>query len=178
MALTANNRTMCWFITIAVPCLAAGAVCAAHSGAGVLIAPTQNPSAIAAAGTGWSPLLVTGGGCSCAWYRRPSTAGVEKDTARARRKYEAMGWSSSKIERALASKAAKPRPDDGLHAVVVDLLAGVAARHGAVRVWVHDFTGRVETEAYTPDRREVWPVADLKSRAATLEPDVLVEIVA
>lgn len=89
-----------------------------------------------------------------------------------------MGWSPSKIERALASKAAKPKTDDGLHAVVVDLLAGVAVRHGAVRVWVHDFRGRVETEAYLADRREVWSIADLTSRAATLEPDVLVEIVA
>lgn len=169
---------MCWFITIAVPKSAVAAVRAAHGGAGMSIEPTRSPSALAAAGDGWAPLLVTGGGCSCAWYRPPDAAGADDEIARARRKYEGMGWSPTKIARALASMRAKPRPDDGLHAVIINLLGCVATRHGKVRVWVHDFRGRVETEAYAIARRETWPIAELASRGATLEQDVLAEVVA
>jgi hypothetical protein len=71
---------------------------------------------------------------------------------------------------------AKPRSDEGLHEVIIDLLVGVAKRHGKVRVWVHDFTGRVETEAFEIARRETWPIAEVVSRAAALECDVLVEV--
>jgi hypothetical protein len=173
----AYNRAVCWFITVAVPNNAVAAVLAAHGARGMSIAPTQNPSALAAAGAGWKPLLVTGGGCSCAWYRRPNAAGTDEEIARARRKYEGMNWSPTKIARALASMRTKPRPDEGLHEVIIDLLVAVAKRHGKVRVWVHDFTGRVETEAFETARRETWPIADLASRAGALEHDVLVEVV-
>jgi hypothetical protein len=169
---------MCWFITIAVPQSTVAAVLAAHAAPGMSIAPTLNPSAFAAAGTGFRPLLVTGGGCSCAWYRRPSAAGADEDTARARRKYEGMNWSPRKIARALASMRSKPRPDEGLHTVIIDLLGAVAKRHGKVHVWVHDFSGRVEAEAYEIARRESWRLQDLSSRAASLEEDVLAEVVA
>jgi hypothetical protein len=173
-----NNSAVCWFITIAVPNNAVAAVVAAHTAPGLSIAPTHNPSALAAAGAGWMPLLVTGGSCSCAWYRRPNAAGADEAIARARRKYEGMGWSQAKIARALASMRAKSRPSDGLHAVIIDLLAAVASRHGTVRIWVHDFTGRVETEAFEIARHETWPIQDLASRAATLDVDVLAEVIA
>jgi hypothetical protein len=169
---------MCWFITIAVPEGAVAAVGAAHGGRGMGIAPTHSVSAIAAAGAGWTPLLVTGGGCSCAWYRHPNAAGADEAISRAQRKYEAMRWSPTKIARALGSMRAKPRPGDGLHKVIIDLLGAVASQHVKVRVWVHDFRGRVETEPYQIARRESWPIADLASCAAGLEPDVLAEVVA
>lgn len=173
-----NNSAMCWIISIAVPDNAVAAVRAAHGGAGISIAPTRNPSALAAAGAGWTPLLLTGGGCSCAWYRRPNAAGADEAIARAQRKYEKMHWSSTKIARALASMRPKPRPDDGLHPVIIDMLAALLARHDAVRVWVHDFSGGIETESYQIASRATWPDSQLASRAATLEPDVLAEFFA
>jgi hypothetical protein len=169
---------MCWIISIAVPDNVVAAVRAAHGGAGISIAPTRNPSALAAAGAGWTPLLLTGGGCSCAWYRRPNAAGADEAIARAQRKYEKMHWSSTKIARALASMRPKPRPDDGLHPVIIDMLAALLARHDAVRVWVHDFSGGIETEPYQIASRATWPDSQLASRAATLEPDVLAEFIA
>jgi hypothetical protein len=169
---------MCWFITIAVPHDAVAAVRAAHGGPGMLMVPTQNPSSLAAAGPGWTPLLVTGGGCSCAWYRRPNAAAADEAIARARRKYEALHWSPTKVARVLASMRPKPRPDDGLHSVIIELLTALVSQHGKVRVWLHDFTGRVETEVYEIAHRASWSSSDLSSRAATLEPDVLAEIVA
>jgi len=173
-----NNPPMCWLITIAVADDAVDAIRAAHAGSGMSMVPTRSPSALAAAGDGMTPLLVTAGGCSCAWYRRPDRNGAQEQIARARQKYEALRWSPAKIARALASMTSRPRPDDGLHAAVIELLAALVPRHGKARVWVHDFRGRAETETYQIVRRESWPVADLASRAAGLEPDVLVEVVA
>ncbi len=178
LPLAENNSSMCWYISIAVPDNAVAEVCAAHGGAGISIAPTRNPSALAVAGAGWTPLLVTGGGCSCAWYRRPNAAGADEAIARAQRKYEKMHWSSTKIARALASMRPKPRPDDGLHPVIIDMLTALLSRHGTVRVWVHDFSGGIETETYQIASRAMWPDSQLASRAATLEPDVLSEFIA
>lgn len=169
---------MCYFITIALPREHADAVRAAHASAGLSIERTTNAAALEAAGSGWTPLLVTGGGCSCGWYARPSAAGLEERLAAAKRKYERKGWSAAKIARALEAMATRPRPDEGLHATIVELLTAIASRHGAVRVWVHDFTGKVESEAYAIAGRERWPLAELPERASALDMDVVVEIVA
>ncbi|MBX3386580.1 MAG: hypothetical protein KF768_08410 [Phycisphaeraceae bacterium] len=169
---------MCFFITIAVPDHAADQTRAAHAQHGLAIDPTANPSARAAAGDGRTPLLVTGGGCSCAWYKRPSAADAEAAAERAARKYRRLRWSQDKIDRALEAMRPKPRPDDGLHPVVVQLLTALAARLGSVRVWVHDFTGKVESQSYSIARQERWTLAELPARAASLDTDTLVEIVA
>jgi hypothetical protein len=167
---------MCFFITIAVPEDAAGAVCANHSGRGMEITPTRSAAARVAAGAGRVPLLVTGGGCSCGWYTRPGGADAEARLARARARYQRLGWSGVKIERALAGMARPARAGDGLHAVIVDLLRAVVRAHGPVAVWVHDFSGKVEREPYTIARRERWALEDLAARAALLSPDVLAEV--
>lgn len=167
---------MCFFITIAVPEGSAGDVCAAWTGRGMSVAPTKNPSARAAAGAGRAPLLVTGGGCSCAWYTRPSNADLADELAKARAKYERRGWSRAKIERALAGMSRPTPPGEGLHPVVLELLGAVAARCGRVAVWVHDFSGAVEREPYTLRGRESWPLEELAARAPMLTTDVLAEI--
>jgi hypothetical protein len=145
---------MCYFITIAVPIGAAAAVIASHAGAGISIEPTRNASALAAAGAGRSPLLVTGGGCSCGWYNRPASLDAEAKAARAKARYERLGWSRAKIERALSSIERSTRADDGLHRVIVGLLREVVLAHGGAAVWVHDFSGHVERETYTIAREE------------------------
>lgn len=164
---------MCYFITIAVPQDAARAVMARHDARDMSVAVTKNPAALAAAETGWTPLLVTGGGCSCGWYRRPGSAGAEDTRLRARRKYEKLGWSQAKIERALGSDDRPANPDDGLHPVIIDLLRDIAAEHGRVRVWVHDFSGKVEAEAYRITAQRRWTLAQLAAEAAALELDTV-----
>lgn len=167
---------MCYFITIAVAARAAGAVCARHSGRGMTLSATQNASAREAAGALRVPLLVTGGGCSCAWYARPSSADAAEKIERARARYLRDGWSRAKIERALAGMARPAREGEGLHAVVVELIGEVVASHGPAAIWVHDFSKDVEREAYAIVGRERWPLAEVAARGAGLAPDVLAEV--
>jgi hypothetical protein len=169
---------MCFFITIAVPARSVGAVRAVHAGAGMAIEPTANPSAVAAAGAGRVPLLVTGGGCSCAWYTPPAALDADEKAARARARYERLGWSAAKIERALASAARPPRAGDGLHEVVVELLQAIALAHGSVAAWVHDVHGAVETESYELSRTVAWTSEELARNASSFPLDVRIEITA
>lgn len=175
---TARIDAVCFFITIAVPTRAVAAVCTRHATAGMSIDRTLNRSALEAAGPGWTPLLVTGGGCSCGWYVRPNTSGLTERIARARAKYERAGWSPGKIARALEAARAGPGPHDGLHGEIVSLLEAIASRHGAVGVWVHDFVGKVEQEPYGIAARERWTLSELAGKARTLDTDVLAEITA
>jgi len=181
---------MCFFITIAIPGVETDAdaievVCRRHSGRGMLIEPTSNPSAVSAATRaedgGGAPMLVTGGGCSCAWYSRPRSAGAESAYEQARVRYRKRGWSEAKIERALAAKkASRERSDDpsaGLHEVVLELLRAVVDEHGAVSVWVHDFTGKVDREPYSIARRIRCSVSDLPRHVRELDTDVLLDVV-
>lgn len=169
---------MCYFITIAVPQDAARAVIARHDARHMRVTLTKNPAALAAAEAGWTPLLVTGGGCSCGWYKRPASAGAEDARLRARRKYARLGWSQAKIERALGSVDRPANPDDGLHPVIIGLLRAIATEHGRARIWVHDFTGKVETEAYRITAQQRWPLAQLAERAAALDVDTVATLVA
>ena len=132
----------------------------------------------AAAGPGRVPLLVTTGGCSCDWYKRPAESESEAASklAKARARYERMGWSQAKIERALEGMTRSPRHDFGLHPVVIELLQAVARDCGSAAVWVHDFSGDVEVEPYSLVQRERWRQSEVAARSATLAPDTLAEI--
>jgi hypothetical protein len=169
---------MCFFIAIAVPHNAVERVRAEHTVRGMQIAPTANASARAAAGPGRVPLLVTTGGCSCDWYKRPAESESEAASklAKARARYERMGWSQAKIERVLEGMTRSPRHDFGLHPVVIELLQAVARDCGSAAVWVHDFSGDVEAEPYTIAKRERWRQSEVAARSATLAPDTLAEI--
>jgi len=148
---------MCFFIAIAVPHDAAERVRAEHTVRGMQIAPTANASARAAAGPGRVPLLVTTGGCSCDWYKRPAESESEAASklAKARARYERMGWSQAKIERALEGMTRSPRHDFGLHPVVIELLQAVARDCGSAAVWVHDFSGEARTLAAVRSRGSI-----------------------
>ena len=169
---------MCFFIAIAVPHDAAERVRAEHTVRGMQIAPTANASARAAAGPGRVPLLVTTGGCSCDWYKRPAESESEAASklAKAKARYERRGWSKAKIERALAGMTRSPRHDFGLHPVVIELLQAVARECDSTAVWVHDFAGDVEAESYTIAKRESWAWPDVAAKAALLASDTLAEI--
>jgi hypothetical protein len=169
---------MCFFIAIAVPHDAAERVRAEHTVRGMQIAPTANASARAAAGPGRVPLLVTTGGCSCDWYKRPAESESEAASklAKARARYERMGWSKAKIERALEGMSRPPRQDFGLHPVVIDLLQAVTQDCGSAAIWVHEFSGDVEVESYAIARHERWARTEVAARSAMLATDTVAEI--
>ncbi|QOI99662.1 MAG: hypothetical protein HRU70_03890 [Phycisphaeraceae bacterium] len=165
---------MCFVITIAVPAGEADAIRAAFAAPGLDIEPTPNPSAHAAAGPGRVPLLITGGGCSCAWYRRPPDDDAR--TQRLLKRAAKEGWSRAKTERALAPASRVKDASVGLHPVIVELLRAVVGRHGPVAVWVHDFHGRFDTEAYECPRTETASPVTLAGVSARTGPDTIIEI--
>jgi hypothetical protein len=169
---------MCFFITIAVSSNAVEGVRTERAVRGMHIAPTANASARAAAGPGRVPLLVTTGGCSCDWYKRPaeSESEAESKIAKAKARYERMGWSKAKIERALEGMSRPPRQDFGLHPVVIDLLQAVTQDCGSAAVWVHEFSGDVEVESYAIARHERWARTEVAARSAMLATDTVAEI--
>ena len=171
---------MCFFITIAVPSNAVEGVRTERAVRGMHIAPTANASARAAAGPGRVPLLVTTGGCSCDWYKRPAESEAESEAhskiLKAKARYERMGWSKAKIERALEGMARSPQHDFGLHPVVIDLLQAVTQDCGSAAVWVHEFSGDVEVESYAIARHERWARTEVAARSAMLATDTVAEI--
>ncbi|MEY2742026.1 MAG: hypothetical protein RIS21_394 [Planctomycetota bacterium] len=169
-------RGMCFLIAIAVPRNAVERVCTEHASRGRHIAPTSNASARSAAGTDRLPLLVTTGGCSCDWYKPPSDSESGSKITRARARWARMGWSSAKIERALAGMSRSPGDALGLHPAVIGLLRSVAQECGSVAVWVHDFSGDVEVEDYAIKGRERWAWEEMASRASMLRTDTVAEI--
>ncbi len=64
-----------------------------------------------------------------------------------------------------------PRPDDGLHPVVVELMGRIVWEIGECRLWVHDFSGKAETEAYTTQQREPCTPLDLAEQRARVALD-------
>jgi hypothetical protein len=169
---------MCFFITIAVPAGVSDAVRRRHSREGLLIEPTANPSAIAAASPRFVPLLVTFGGCSCGFYTRLQPVQSKEKAEQLLARYRRLGWSQAKIDRALASRERPPHPDDGLHAAMIELLQTIVQEHGPISVWVHDCKGKVETELYEVKRREHCTADQLPECAKRLETDVLLTITA
>jgi hypothetical protein len=140
------------------------------------MARTDNPSALMAAGDGMVPFLVPGTTCSCGLYQAPNAVRSNKGNLEQRRKkYERLGWSQPKIERALLDNetSARMREDDGLNPELVGLLSKIMGLAGKVLVWVHWFSGSVEKEPYqVASVREV-AFDDLPSAANALVPDVV-----
>lgn len=161
---------------IAVPADAADEVRRRHANEGLKVEPTRNPSAHSAA-AGLVPLLIYGGGCSCGMYR-PQPKGSDRVEHRRREtRYRRMGWSRAKIERALSQATEASRAAGrGLHPLIVEMLREIVAAHDRVDIWVHDFRGRVETEAYTVRRRVPCPVGDIDEAARDLDTDVVLSI--
>ncbi len=75
-------------------------------------------------------VCITDGNCSCNLYRRTD----DKDS-KLRAKYAKRGWSASKIERAMADRAAKS--DAGSEVVFEQWLAAVAGIEPGIRIFVH-----------------------------------------
>lgn len=105
----------------------------------------DNPAVAAAFGERFAQYSITEGQCSCDLYSRFMPEPDAGDSKR-RRKYERMGWSSAKIERALAESARPRQHDDGLRADVAALIAGIAEAAGEVRLIVHTYRGSFAEE--------------------------------
>ena len=100
---------------------------------------------------GASCIEVTHGGCSCDLYSAPPEPGEAEDQlARARQKLERKGWSASKIERALETKATgglRPgRPRESAVAFKA-FVAELVATLGSVDLFAHFYSGNQHEQA-------------------------------
>lgn len=166
---------MCFYITIGVPREHANWAVESFASDWHL-RPTKNPSVSAAMHAEFTPLLIGEGGCCCGLYTSSESESFFARKESKRRKYERLGWSAAKIQRALSGCPRAPEPGDGLHPTVVELLEQICRRAGAVAVVVHEYTGKVETESFTIAGTDACGVADLPQLARSLKVDSLLYI--
>lgn len=143
---------MCYFITIGLP-EGKTEFLEHRVQRGFHIAPVANASILQQIGQDFRTYLLMSGGCSCDLFREPPTkTEAERDAhtrsakERLRHKYEKMGWSKTKIDRALAQ-----RPKDrgtqafvGLRGDVQRFLGELATNVSQLAILVHWYDGDVE----------------------------------
>jgi hypothetical protein len=139
---------MCFFLTVAVPVQHAHRIREVFGG--FQTRPTANASVIAALPETYEARLITRGMCSCDLYARPRAAEGSDPTPHLRRKYEKLGWSEAKIQRAIeqamASAPKSDRPISGFRPDVTECLDTLCRVAGSVALLVHWYNGDVETE--------------------------------
>lgn len=168
---------MCHFLTVAVPVRHIDRIDETFSGP-FQTHTTANRSVIAAFPAGFAARLVTSGGCSCSLYARPNSSGEADRWAHLRRKKEAAGWSSAKIDRALQQIMARAsnsnRPESGLRGDVAERLATLCRVAASVAFVVHWYSGDVETEPLSLVPALPCHCDDLHRRAKLLVEDEVV----
>jgi hypothetical protein len=168
---------MCFFLTVAVPIKHVEHIGEVF-GRGFQTHANANPSVTAALPAGYAARLVTSGMCSCDLYAR-SEAGTRPDPAtHLRRKYEKLGWSEAKIQRALTQTAARAskhvRPTVGLRDDVTERLGTLCRKAGSVAFLVHWYNGDVQTESLQLHQAKPCTCDVLPLRAKQLNEDEVV----
>lgn len=126
--------------------------------------------------------LLVSGFCSCGIYSGPSPVGEEdresKRGARRVQRYRKLGWSESKIHRALedSNQAHAKSPVAVTDADIRDieaLLSSVAAQDKAgLYILVHTYNGHLADEKFLVTQKSL-PATELRLSAPKLLPDVL-----
>jgi hypothetical protein len=145
---------------------------------GVVAAPASDSAVAARVGERYDTLFITSGGCSCDLFRGARDGQPGRDPEAMRRKYQKLGWSAAKIERALASNAShgsSTRRFLGLRADVRDWMACVAERVGEVVVIAHWFGGSVDEAFDVAPGPSVSP-RDFRTGNPPVKPDELTSI--
>lgn len=125
---------------------------------------------------------ITDGGCSCNLYSSGSTENRSAKRQRSlRQKYERLGWSTEKIERALSSSsdALEQRGGasaGGLRHDVAALFADLARRTERVKLIVNHFHGSFVDEPVSASSRVDLSVHELTERPEQIEANVVYTI--
>jgi hypothetical protein len=167
---------VCYLITFAVPQGHAAVV--SHSRV-PRVAAHANGSLATLFGKAFALFSITDGGCSCRLFSAPSVESRAEPRQRSlRQKYERLGWSPEKIERALTSsedtlQAKTQASPGGLRLDVATYIADLAQRSEEVRLVVHEFRGSFVDEVVPVSRRVTLTAAELSGHAARIEEDVV-----
>ena len=154
---------MCYFITVGVPRDKAEFL-EEHVPRGLHVEGVANPSTLQQMARGLRTYLVTTGGCSCGLFSEPWHESEERREAQSHaeqerrlRKYERMGWSTAKIDRALRQRPTgrMAEPLVGLRGDVQRFLGELAANIGELAVVVHWYDENVQDARFTCKEGEV-----------------------
>ena len=139
---------MCQLLTIGVS-KSAGSALTAFGGPrdGLAVTPSRNPHLASIFPPMDVRLDVTIGGCSCGLIGGQH-GGRSGDLSNQRRRYERMGWSRAKIERALqASTAGHDHDHASAHARRFrEGILALLDRMPSIRLFVHMYSGDFDTE--------------------------------
>lgn len=169
---------MCYFLTVGVP-KAKTSVLEQSIPRGLAACPTGNPTVLKYLGGDYATYLLISGDCSCDLYSERLFVPPAKSADSRRRKYQKMGWSPAKIERAMASVAADAPPAQGfagLRPDVRELLAQIAEAVGSLFVMVHWYDGDLEKEAFSIRDGPTITAAELRAATLPLRPDEMARI--
>ena len=140
---------MCDFLTFAVPERAQSAL-QSDEPTEFSVISFRNVGGSHSYGPGFIVSAAMSGGCSCGMFPETTGENENRHVTRLRRKYERMGWSSTKIERALADaeRAAKSRRGQPLSTEVFGYLRRLVERCGELRLICHAHDGLFASETF------------------------------
>ncbi len=172
---------MCYFLTIGVDSKGIEALVQAVP-RGMALGRVNNPHVTRHMGATNCTFVLTSGMCSCDLYYGRSATTPETVEARTRRKYEKLGWSAAKIDRALeatASHAKKTPSFLGPRGDVRELLASVAEPLGNLAFLAHFYGGDIETARLelSPDTVRLTP-DEFRQPDRMIDEDQVVRVVA
>lgn len=143
---------MCYFITLAVPSEHVETLRHAVRPS-FKPGPVANRSILSLLPQDYETFLLTSDGCSCGlYYPESASRPSSKSPERLRKKYAKKGWSEAKIQRAIESCDAaysQREKEVGFSDDVIYALSGLAECVGRLAVFVHWYSGDVETEGVT-----------------------------
>jgi hypothetical protein len=169
---------MCQLVTIGIP-RALGSTLTAFGGPreGLAVTPARNPHVALIFPKSDLLFDVTVGGCSCDLVGRfhGDRADVRLDR---RRRYEKLGWSPAKIDRALrASSTAHERDRSGVHARTFrDGVLLLLERAPTIRLFVHMYKGDFDTEPVASKGTARSSRSEYESSHGAFPEDTLVEV--
>lgn len=166
---------MCYFITIGIPGTKVGDLLN-DVPRELSVRPSPNVSLLKQFPTDFVSFLITSGMCSCDLFFGESEH-RDKTTTNIR-KYGKMGWSKSKINRAIlqSSSNAETKKRIGLRGDVLSFLSDVSGKINGMKVIIHYYKGDVANEEINAGPGQTVKSRQLRSENLIRETDKIFTI--
>ncbi len=170
---------MCYFITVGVAERAAAHLVGQRA-EGLVVQSVANPSVTAQLPRGFATYLVVSDEmCSCGLFEEERPSREKEAFERLRRKYEAKGWSQSRMERAISQHFSDTGAvGPGLSADLVAFFGDVAERAGELQIVVHWYDGDVEKEEVVVSQGPTISVEEFRETNPVTKTDVVYRVAA
>lgn len=164
---------MCHFLTIAVPGRAVPEVPKEYRRKVHFVKQT-NRSVTKFTPTDWISFIAISGGCSCDFYRTPHD--TTENRSNQLQKYQKRGWSEAKIQRTLESQKVPPTRCAGLRDDIRDLVTNLTNELGEIRLFLHWYSGDVETEDFALNDAGRISLEDFRRDTTALREETTIKI--